>query len=109
MPFLLIVNSQSAFGEELIPTERILGDSKVPWQIAAKSLTYKEKEGAYIAEGEVVISKGDQYLFADKAVYNVKTETAEVSGDVRFESGGDILTGDRGEFDLKNQTGKIVK
>ncbi|MCP4665292.1 MAG: LPS-assembly protein LptD [Deltaproteobacteria bacterium] len=109
MPFLVIVNSQGSFGEELIPTERILGDSKVPWQIAAKSLTYKEKEGAYIAEGEVVISKGDQYLFADKAVYNVKTETAEVSGDVRFESGGDILTGERGEFDLKNQTGKIVK
>jgi len=108
LPSLVIVNSQSAFGEELISTERILGDSKVPWQITAKTLTYKEKEGAYIAEGEVVISKGDQYLFADKAVYNVKAETAEVSGDVRFESGGDILTGDRGEFDLKNQTGKIV-
>jgi LPS-assembly protein len=88
--------------------DRLLGDDKIPWQITARSLTYKDK-GVIVAEGDVVIAKGDQSLYAQKAIYNTNTRIAELYGNVRFEFGGDILTGEKGIFDLENQTGKITK
>lgn len=83
------------------------GDKDVPWEIAANNLTYKEKEGIYIAKGDVVIKKQDQALYAQNATYNIKTGIVRVSGDMRLESGGDILTGEEGVFDLNNKTGTV--
>ena len=88
---------QDSFGNKRFSKERFLGTDDIPWQITAKRLFYKEKEGLYIAEGDVVISKEDQYLYAQKVTYNIKSGMASVSEDVRFESGKDILTGTRGE------------
>jgi LPS-assembly protein len=81
--------------------------AEAPWNIEAKRLIYKAKEQVYEAEGDVVISRGDQILHAQKAVYNTKTGFAEVSGGVKLESGGNVLTGERGVFDLNKQTGMI--
>lgn len=85
---------------------RLPGEGEGPWQITAKTLSYIEE--TYIAEGDVVITKDGQFLYAQKAVYNTKTGVAEVSGGVRLESGGDILTGESGLFDLNKQTGKLI-
>jgi LPS-assembly protein len=99
---------QSCLAKDMLSRDRLLGDDKTPWQITARSLIYKDK-GVIVAEGDVVITKGGQSLYAQKAVYNTNTRIAELSEDVRFEFGGDILTGEQGIFDLENQTGKITK
>ena len=102
------LGSCSSFSKDRFSTDSLLGDDKTPWQVTAKSLTYKDK-GVLVAVGDVVITKGGQSLHAQEAVYNTKTGIAEVSKGFRLESGGDIVTGEQGIFDLENQTGKITK
>ena len=94
--------------DETFSKKHFLGNDETPWRIKANSLTYKEKEGIYLAEGDVIITKDAQILNAQKAVYNVKKGIASVSGDVRLETNGDIITGEQGVFDLKNKTGRIT-
>lgn len=89
--------------------KRFIGKEDAPWQITARSLTYKEKEGVYIAKGDVVITKAGQSLYAQDVVYNMKTGMAELSGDVRLEAAGDLITGESASLDLNNQTGRIIK
>ena len=84
-----------------------IGSPNLPWEIRASKLEYHDKEGVYVAEGDVVIKKGTQVLKANRAVYDRRSGIAKVWGDVHFESGGDIITGSRAVFDLNKQTGKI--
>jgi LPS-assembly protein len=107
MCWLLLSGFQISFAEVKSPEAYITGGADTPWEITAKKLTYREAEGVYEAEGDVLISKDGQVLRAEKATYNVKTGLAAVSGGVRLESGGDVFTGEEGIFDLKRQTGKI--
>ena len=99
---------QCAFSRDRLSTDSLLGDDETPWQITAKSLTYKDN-GVVIAEGDVVITKGQQSLNAQEAVYDTNTGIAEVAKGFRLESAGDILEGEQGVFDLENRTGKITK
>jgi LPS-assembly protein len=80
-----------------------------PWQIQADSLSYSEKEGLYVAEGSVVITRDGQRLSARTARYNEKTGVVEATGDLRFEANGDILTGEGGVFNLNTLQGQITK
>ncbi|UCF56749.1 MAG: LPS-assembly protein LptD [Deltaproteobacteria bacterium] len=84
-------------------------DREARWEITAKKVSYLEKEGLYVAEGDVLIRRNGQVLLAQKATYNEKTGIAEVFGDVRFETNGDVLTGEKGTFNLKSHLGKITK
>ena len=99
---------QCAFSKDRFSTDGLLGDEEAPWQVTAKSLTYKNN-GIVIAEGDVVIAKGQQSLHTQKAVYHTETGIAEVAKGFRLESAGDILEGEQGVFDLEKQTGKITK
>ncbi|MCD6561151.1 MAG: LPS-assembly protein LptD [Deltaproteobacteria bacterium] len=90
-----------------LPTEHFLDNENIPWQITADRLIYKVDGKVYVAEGDVIIKKGDQRLYAQKAVYSMESGIAKMSGNVRLESDKDILRGDQGVFDLKNQSGKI--
>ena len=105
--FLFIFCPQTPHAEDRFLKEAFLQDDKTPWQITANSLTFNEEEGVYVAQGDVVITRGDQHLYAQEAIYNVKAGIASVAGEVRLEAGGDSLSGDQGFFDLRNQTGKI--
>ncbi|MBN1103667.1 MAG: LPS-assembly protein LptD [Deltaproteobacteria bacterium] len=89
--------------------DRILEDKNAGWQISANKMSYLEQEGLFMAEGDVVVTRNGQVLYAQKAVYNEKTGMVEVSGDVRFQANGDFLTGERAIFDLRNHTGQITK
>jgi len=89
--------------------DQILEDRNAGWQISANKMSYLEKEGIYMAEGDVVATRNGQVLYAQKALYNEKTGMVEVSGDVRFRANGDFLTGERAIFDLRNHTGQITK
>ena len=95
-------------GEDAASRKRLLDDVETPWHISAEeSLTYREKEGDIIAKGNVIFSKGNQFLYADEAIYNNKTGIADVSGNVRLESDGDTLTAESGTFNLIDQTGNV--
>jgi LPS-assembly protein len=104
----LAFNSQDASADDRFSKASFLGQGDEPWKIRARIMSYSDREGIYDAEGDVVISRGEEALYAQKARYNMKTGIAEVEGDVRMESGGDILTGEKGVFDFKKQTGKII-
>jgi LPS-assembly protein len=105
--FTILSCPQAPCAEDSFLKEPFLQDDKTPWQITAKSLSYNEAEGVYVAHGDVVITRGDQTLYSQEAVYNMKAGIARVAGEVRLEAGPDTLTGERGFFDLRNQTGKI--
>jgi len=94
---------------DITSKERFLKDKESNWEITARKLTYDEKKSLYLAEGDVVISRLGQTLYAQKATYDQKTGIAEVFGDVRFEAYGDILTGEHGTFNLKDSTGQMTK
>ncbi|RLB27895.1 MAG: hypothetical protein DRH11_18020, partial [Deltaproteobacteria bacterium] len=105
---LMGLESGAAWAEEILSKERLLGpDNNVPLEIKAQRLSYRGKEGLYVAEGDVVIRRNEYTLSAQKATYNPRTGVAKASGEVRFESGRDILTGERGTFNLKDHTGRI--
>ncbi|MDY6971899.1 MAG: putative LPS assembly protein LptD, partial [Thermodesulfobacteriota bacterium] len=101
-----VFSPPSSFADNILSKKRLLGEGEGPWQISAETLSYVEE--AYVAEGNVVISKDGQFLYAKKAIYDTKTGIAEVSGGIRLESNGDILAGDNGVFDLNNNTGEII-
>lgn len=70
-------------------------------------MSYLENEDLFIAEGDVVFTRGDQVLRAQSAKYNEKTGVVEVSGGLRLESKGDTLEGEWGIFNLKTNTGQV--
>jgi len=105
--FSAILGPQTSFSDDMFSKDRFF-DQDEPWKITAKTMSLRDKEKIYDAEGDVVISSGDQVLRAQKASYNMSTGIAEVYGDIRLESGGDVFTGEMGVFDLNGQTGRIT-
>jgi LPS-assembly protein len=99
---------QWSWGSDGNPAERLFGEKGARWEITAKKLSYLQKEGLYVAEGEVDVKRGSQVLSADRAKYNEKTGMIEVSGHVVLQSNGDILNAERAVFDLQSQTGQIT-
>ena len=106
---LIVFNVNFSYAVDELLTDHILKDKDAHWQITANSMSYMKNENLYIAEGDVVITRNGQFLFAQKAIYNEKTGIVEVSGGIRLEANGDILTGERGLFDLNNHNGQIIK
>ena len=103
-----VFHASPLFAENGISKGLFSTDDDTPGEINANSLSYSEKEGVYIAEGDVLITRGVLSLTAREAVYNNKTGVVEASGDIQFETGEDILTGEKGIFNLTDQTGKIT-
>jgi len=73
----------------------------------ADKLSYNDKERIYAAEGNVIITSGEETLAAQSAVYNEKTGMVEVSGNMRLEVNGDVLEGEHALFNLNSRTGEI--
>ncbi|HUU40245.1 MAG TPA: LPS assembly protein LptD [Desulfatiglandales bacterium] len=80
----------------------------IPWQISADRIINLTGDNSYLAEGSVVISRGDQVLTADKVTYNKVSGLAEAEGNVTLASAGDILKCDKGSFSLKEKTGHVL-
>ena len=104
----LVLWVQGAWGLDPNPANRFLGDQSGRWEITAKTLSYDQEEGLYVAEGDVVVRRGSQVLEADRAKYNEKTGMIEVKGNVVLESNGDILRAEEAVFDLQSQAGRIT-
>ncbi|HJX34618.1 MAG TPA: LPS assembly protein LptD [Desulfatiglandales bacterium] len=80
------------------------------WEITAtEKLEFIEKDGLVTAEGDVLITKGNLSLSAQKTSYNRNTGAVEASGDICFDNGEDSFMGESGSFNLNDQTGRITK
>jgi LPS-assembly protein len=102
-----IWSAGTARGEEDRTSESLF-KGPAPWEISAETLTYDADGQTIMAQGDVVISREGQFLYAQEALYNRETGVAEVRGDVRLEIGEDVLTGRAATFDLNTQTGEVI-
>jgi len=111
VPLLLwfLLMPGALWATDLLSSVKSLEKSQSPWKLSADRLTYKAKEGTYIAEGHVVISKDNQSLHTEYASYNVNTGIVSLSGGLLLETNGDTLTGKEGTFNLNTQTGRVVE
>lgn len=75
------------------------------WQIKADSLLAEHDQEVLEAHGNVVLSRGDNYLKADDATYYRTTGWVHLSGNVEVRWSLDRLRADEAEFDLKNKVG----
>ncbi|MFZ0725612.1 MAG: LPS assembly protein LptD [Desulfobacterales bacterium] len=82
-------------------------DTQLPWIIDADTLRFDEVAQRYVAEGHVVITKGDRVITADRVQFDQKNMTARAEGQVKVTTGGDFLTGSRVELDLEKKTGTV--
>lgn len=85
----------------------VRGESDLPYHIKADSLGYDDATKTYRARGHVVISRGDQSLWADAVDLNAQTMETVATDNVRFTSGEDWLTGTRLEINLNAGTGTL--
>jgi LPS-assembly protein len=84
------------------------GGKLIPWHITANRIINLGDENLYLAQGEVVISKGDQILRADSVTYNSESGLVRAEGNVELSTAGDVLRCDKGLFNLKDKTGYIL-
>ena len=85
-----------------------LGGELLPWHITANTISASADTNVIIAEGEVVVSRGEQTLRADRIVYNKESGLLSAEGNVELLTAGDILRCDEGLFNLKDKTGYIL-
>lgn len=79
----------------------------VPWHITADELSYIETENVYLAEGDVIIEKGNRRIAADQARFDRQTMEVLAAGRVVMTVGNDILTADSVEINLATEQGII--
>ena len=104
--FLMI--SMTVIGLPKAEGRSAAGGESIPWHITANRILNLAEEDLYVAEGEVVISKADQILTADRVTYDRRSGLVRAEGNVKLSSAGDILRCDKGTFNLNDKTGHLV-
>ncbi|RLB12931.1 MAG: hypothetical protein DRG39_00580 [Deltaproteobacteria bacterium] len=84
-------------------------DKRLPWEIKANVLSYDAENKVYTGEGDVILRKGDNYLYANHVSYSEKTGVARLKGNIWFETPEDIMVGEEGVINLKKGTGTLKK
>jgi len=87
--------------------ESVIKDPKIPWQLEADEIFYDQKYDAYIAKGNVSIIKGNIKLVANFIRFEQKQMKAYAEGDVVLSNGEDILSGSSMDLDLEDQIGSV--
>lgn len=80
----------------------------LPWELRSETLEYDTKSDTYTAKNGVMIRKGDIRLSADRVWFNRREMLATAEGNVVLTSGEDVLAGHRVELDLRTDTGRIL-
>jgi len=102
---LLIPNTGTA--QTLEPTESFSGHS--PWKIQADRIGTLHDADLVTAWGNVVLSRGDNYLKADFARYYRSTGWVFLKGHVEARWSEDFLSAEEAEFDLRNMVGWLKR
>lgn len=78
-----------------------------PWQVSADSLEYLDEKNVYVAEGNVILQKGNRKITADKVSFDSRYKSAWAEGNVLIEDGQNTLEAERIEIDLDSQIGSV--
>lgn len=84
-------------------------DKRLPWEIKANILSYDARNKAYTGKGDVILRKGENYLYANYVSYSEKTGIAKLKGSIWFETPEDIMVGEEGVINLRKATGTLKK
>jgi len=76
-----------------------------PWQIKADTLAAQHDTEVLQADGNVLLTQGDNTLKADHATYYRATGWVHLVGNVEIDWSMDRLRAEEAEFDLKNKVG----
>ena len=87
--------------------ERPASQKGTPWHIVADEVRYDKNTDQYFATGNVLITKDDLKLSADRVHFQHKTMEVFAYDHVMLISGKDILTGERMEMDLNKKVGVV--
>jgi len=87
--------------------ESIINNPNVPWQIEADEIYYDQNYDAVIAKGNVTISKSSVKIMANFIRFEQKTMKAYAEGDVVLTNGEDILSGSSMNINLDTQIGSV--
>ncbi len=93
------------YSVEAIGSTLLSEDPSLPWHLEADSLTSYGDGDIIEAEGNVVLTRGKDYLYADFARYFATTGWVLVQGNVQVKLGKDELSASEAEFDLGTNTG----
>lgn len=81
------------------------GQENTPWQIKADNLAAQHDTEVLQADGNVVLTQGENTLKADHATYYRATGWVRLVGNVDIDWSTDRLRAEEAEFDLKNKVG----
>lgn len=79
----------------------------LPWLIRTDKLTTLEGGKVIVAEGDVVISRGDTEIKADYIRYDREKDLASLKNNVFMKVGEDIIQGEEGLIHLDSKTGWV--
>lgn len=77
------------------------------WHVSADRIEYDQAADAYLASGNVSVSREGRTLTADTVRLSQKERQAWAVGNVRLLSGNDVLTGRKMTLNLDTETGSI--
>lgn len=75
------------------------------WQLTAEKLTSHSTEAVVEAEGNVLLTRGEEYIRADYARYFRASGWVYLKGHVEAFFGGDTMKSEEAEFDMANKLG----
>ncbi len=87
--------------------ESVIKQPGIPWQLEADEIFYDQKYDVFIATGNVLIYKSNIKLMANFIRFDQKNMTAYAEGDVVLTNGEDILSGTSMDIDLETQIGSV--
>ena len=82
-------------------------DKSVPWHIVADEITYDDNTKVYTGRGRVIITKKNKNLSADYVRFDQSTMEVSAEGNVVMTVGENVLTGSRMEMNLEAETGTV--
>lgn len=99
---VLAASPASAKNNELVRL-----DLAAPVDVRADKLVYDDKAQAYLCEGEVEITQGENRLVADRVRLFAETMIAEAEGDVHLVTKDQVVTAESLAVNLNDNTGKL--
>lgn len=83
------------------------GEEAGPVQLEAEQLTFDQANATYLAEGDVLLRRGEQVLQAEQVRWNDETSQADAFGDVRLTGADGDMFGEELHLNLDRQEGLI--
>ena len=80
-------------------------ERNIRWDLTADSLVSFNDSEILEATGNVLLTRGDEFLKADFARYYLGSKWVYLSGNVQVRMGRDIINAEEAEFDLGNRVG----